>query len=241
MSTHLATERLSAYLDDELHERDLRLVEAHVSECSQCQHRLRGLRRVVDDLQRMPAASPPPVLGRRIEREVSERWRARREEARRGRDRGGFELIQGPVRLGFAMVAGLAMIGLLYAHWVAREGAPAPETRLVLPPAAAVEPSAPRVEAGGRVFVPVEGAWWQEDLLGATETTVEDARVTSADAAIARAPWLADLLALGPVVLDLDGEVALVRAAPEEVPLQGRTPPDAPPAPPSAAAGPSAG
>lgn len=212
MSAHLATERLSAYLDEELHERDLRLVEAHVSECSQCQHRLHGLRRVVDDLQRMPAASPPPVLGRRIEREVSERWRARREEARRGRDRGGFELIQGPIRLGFAMVAGLAMIGLLYAHWVAREGT-AP-TRLVLPPAVAVEPSAQRIEAGGRVFVPVEGVWWQEDLLGASEITVDDAQVTSADAALARAPWLAVLLARGPVVFELDGALSLVRPAP---------------------------
>ncbi|HVR29628.1 MAG TPA: zf-HC2 domain-containing protein [Thermoanaerobaculia bacterium] len=226
MSTHLATDSLSAYLDDELQERDLRLVEAHVSECPDCQRRLKGLRRVVDDLQRLPAAIPPPILGRHVEREVSERWRARREEARRGRDRGGFELVQGPIRLGFAMVACLAMIVVLYAHWVAREGAT--PTQLVVPPAAAVEPSAERVEAGGRVFVPAQGAWWQADLLGASEVTVDDAATIPADAALERAPWLADLLARGPVVLVLDGMVAVVRPAQDPLPPAAPAPSDSP-------------
>jgi len=229
MSSHLATERLSAYLDDELDGADVRLVEEHVLECSQCQHRLSGLRRVVDELRHMPAASPPPLLGRRVENDASARWRARREEARRGRiGSGGFEQVQGPIRLGFAVIAGLAIMAVLFAQALERQQA---ATRLVVPPAAEADRAAERVEAGGRVFVLARGSWWQEDLLGGGRAEeVSAAGAMSAEAALESASWLAPLLARAPVVVELDGAVVVVSA------LDDRAAPGAP-RPPAASQG----
>jgi len=204
MSGHLATERLSAYLDAELDERGLRLVEAHVQECPQCQHRLNGLRRVIEQLHGMPAATPPPlIVGRRVERAVTERWRARREEARRSRLQGRFELVQGPIWLGFAMIAALGILIVLFAHRLDRDASP---TALVVPPAAAVE----RVEVGGRSFVLARDLWRQESLLAAGEAAIAQTPALSAEEGLARAPWLRDLIARAPVLLELDGEVVRV-------------------------------
>jgi hypothetical protein len=211
MSVHLATERLSAYLDDELDGPELRLVETHVLDCPHCRHRLHGLRRVVDELQRLPTLTAPPVLGRSLEREASARWRARRQEAFRGQGRGGFEFLQGIVQLGSAMVVAMAMIALLVAHGMARDGAT--ETRLVIPRAGSIAPSAERIEAGGRLFVLDRGVWWQEDLLGGGEAAVPKDAVWPEAEALARAPWLADLLRRGAVVLELDGAPVLVDPA----------------------------
>jgi anti-sigma factor RsiW len=203
MSVHLATERLSAYLDDELDGPDLRLVEAHVEDCPQCQHRLQGLRRVVAELQRMPTLTAPPILGRTLERQATARWRARRDQAFGGGGQGGFDTLQNLVQLSSAMVIAVAMIAMVVAHVMARDSPT--ETRLVLPPAGAIDHSAERVEAGGRLFVLDSGVWWQEDLLGARDTALPDAEIWPEAEALAHAPWLADLLRRGPVVLELDG------------------------------------
>jgi hypothetical protein len=212
MSAHLAIERLSAYLDDELDGRDSRQVEAHVGECPHCQRRLHGLRRVVDELQRMPTASAPPMLGQALEREASARWRARRDQAFRGQPQSGFEIVQGLIQLSSAMVIAVAMIALVVAHGMARDGARG--TRLVLPPAAgAADPAAERVEAGGRLFVWSGGVWWQHDLLAGGEAAVPRSAARSEEESLAPAPWLADLLRRGPVVLELDGEPVLVEPA----------------------------
>ncbi|HEX2465073.1 MAG TPA: zf-HC2 domain-containing protein, partial [Thermoanaerobaculia bacterium] len=74
MRSHLALKRLSAYLDDELPDREQRLVEAHVSQCNACKSRLHGLRLVVSELQRVPAVEAPPSLARSIETEAAMRW-----------------------------------------------------------------------------------------------------------------------------------------------------------------------
>jgi anti-sigma factor RsiW len=212
MSAHLAIERLSAYLDDELDGRDSRQVEAHVGECPHCQRRLHGLRRVVDELQRMPTASAPPMLGQALEREASARWRARRDQAFRGQPQSGFEIAQGLIHLSSAMVIAVAMIALVVAHGLARDGAQG--TRLVLPPAAgAAEAAAERVEAGGRLFVLAGGVWWQQDLLAGGHEALPEAAARSQQQALARAPWLAELLRRGPVVLELDGVPVLVQPA----------------------------
>jgi anti-sigma factor RsiW len=207
MTTHLATERLSAYLDDELDGRDARQVESHVLDCPRCQRRLHGLRLVVAELQRMPAVDPPEVLERAIEREVSAR-RRRRDQLFRRKTRPGHEIVPGLIQLSSAMAVAVAMVAILVTQGMSRRGEI--ETSLAAPPAEAVEPSADRVEAGGRVFVFARGAWRQQDLAGAAEGATPEPAALSREEALARAPWLADLLGRGPVVLELDGAVVAV-------------------------------
>lgn len=57
-SGHLTTEQLSASLDGQLSEREARLVEAHLADCSACQRELAELRQTVALLQAIPAAIP---------------------------------------------------------------------------------------------------------------------------------------------------------------------------------------
>lgn len=49
---------LSAYIDEELKERDKNLVERHLAACDSCLHELESLRATVDLLKRIPVVSP---------------------------------------------------------------------------------------------------------------------------------------------------------------------------------------
>jgi hypothetical protein len=204
VSAHLATRRLSAYLDDELDGHDSRLVEDHVNGCPRCERRLRGLRGVVVELKRLPQASPPPFLERAIERELQAR-RSAREQRARSLGRNGLRGLQGLIRLSSAMAVAVAMVAVLITDSVSRQRSAEPgEARPV--PAAGAE----RATAGGRHFVLDRGVWRQEGLLAASDAAPTQGPRVSADAALARAPWLAELLRRGPVVLELDGAVVRV-------------------------------
>jgi anti-sigma factor RsiW len=213
MSTHLATKRLSAYLDDELDGRSSRLVERHVSDCPHCRRRLRGLSSVVVELKRMPAAaSPPPMLDRAIERELVA-LRRRREGLSRSTVRSGFEVLQGLIQLSSMMAVAVAMVAILVAHGMSRDAGPA---RPASAPSTTAAPGAGRAEAGGRRFVFDRGAWWQEDLLAAGRAATPEVVALSASSveeALARAPWVVPLLRRGPVVLELDGQAVKVELA----------------------------
>jgi len=57
-----------------------------------------------------------------------------------------------------------------------------------------------------------QGVWWQQSLAGEAGAPVPRATEMAPAEALARAPWLRDLLARGPVVLELDGKRVVVDA-----------------------------
>src|SRR5262245_53260132 len=154
MRSHLATQRLSAYLDDELPDREHRQVEAHVSECPACQSRLHGLRLVVSNLQRMPAASPPPSSPRSVEVEAALRWGPPTLGASRLFGQRSLELLRNLIQLSAMMSGAIAIVGML-AAWnatrerAATESSPAPappQQEELLPAEDVVGPPVPAVE-----------------------------------------------------------------------------------------------
>ncbi len=206
MSTHPATHLLSAYLDRELHDEEKQVVARHVEECSGCQHRLDGLRRVIDELRSIPAAQPPELLTRRIEGHLARAWRERRVQSPLARGQG--ELLAQPgLRLGFALVISLALMTLIFAQGLSRRDHSG--TTLVVPPeATVVDPAEGQsLEIGGRVFGFRTGRWVEVGL----ETAATRILVTSSAEArqlLEGQQWLSELLAPGRgVVLAWEGEV----------------------------------
>ena len=61
----------SAYLDGELAAPEARAVEAHLARCRRCRAELDGLRRVVERIQNLQRATPPPALGETVARQVA--------------------------------------------------------------------------------------------------------------------------------------------------------------------------
>ena len=168
MRSHLATKRLSAYLDDELPDRELRQVEAHVSECPACQSRLHGLRLVVSNLQRMPAASPPPYSARSIEVEAALRWGPPPGKQRLFGQR-GLELLRDLIQLSAVAAGALAIIATLAAWNAARDRGEDPslaeptsrERGSSAGPSEAA--STDRAVVNGKSYVYRDG-WWQEEM-----------------------------------------------------------------------------
>jgi anti-sigma factor RsiW len=154
MRSHLATKRLSAYLDDELPERELRLVEAHVSACATCRSRLHGLRLVVSDLHRMPAVEPPPSSARSVELEAALRWGPPPRWTHRPFGQRGIELLRNLIQLSAMTAGAIAIIAMLVAWNAARErganerspAAVAPEQVERLPAEDVVGPPAPTID-----------------------------------------------------------------------------------------------
>ncbi|MFP3939697.1 MAG: anti-sigma factor family protein [Thermoanaerobaculia bacterium] len=62
---------LSAYLDGELAAPEERAVEAHLARCRRCRTELEGLRRVVERVQSLQRATPPPALAETVARRVA--------------------------------------------------------------------------------------------------------------------------------------------------------------------------
>jgi anti-sigma factor RsiW len=206
MRTHLATKRLSAYLDEELPDREQREVEAHVSQCSECRSRLGGLRLVVSELQRVPAVEAPPTLAHRIESEAAMRWGPRPPGAKTAFGRRGLDLLRDMIQLSAVTAGAVAIIAMLIAYASSRDARPtAPATAVSAGPRASE-----RVEVAGRSFVYREGAWWQERASGAAESRLTSKPTMTAQDALLRAPWLTELLRRGPVVLELDGRIEVV-------------------------------
>jgi hypothetical protein len=211
MRSHLATKRLSAYLDDELPDREQRVVEAHVAQCTVCRGRLHGLRLVVSELQRVPTVETPPTLARRIETEAAMRWgppgspRGPRLLGRRG-----FKVLQDMIQLSVVTAAAMSMIAMLLTYSPtldARQGATAEAL------AANALAASDRAEVAGRSFVFRDQVWWQESLLSRLGRSRAPMPTIAVQDALARAPWIAGLLRRGPVVLELDGLVQVVELA----------------------------
>lgn len=70
MSGHLAVELLSCYMDEETTPAQLRLVEGHLNDCTDCRQTLAGLRAVAAGVRRLEAVAPPPALAAAVERRV---------------------------------------------------------------------------------------------------------------------------------------------------------------------------
>lgn len=62
---------LSAYLDGELAAPQQRSVEAHLARCRRCRTDLDRLRRVVERVQSLQRATPPPALAETVARQVA--------------------------------------------------------------------------------------------------------------------------------------------------------------------------
>lgn len=104
---------LSAYLDGELAAPQQRSVEAHLARCPRCRTELDRLRRVVERVQSLQRATPPPALGETVARRV----------ALETRRRGLLERLEGALRrlpvepatlLTFGVVVALAAIVSLF-------------------------------------------------------------------------------------------------------------------------------
>ncbi len=77
------TDQLSAYLDDELPERERLSVERHLAECAECRHALQQLRRVVTTAAALPSQPPESELWHGIARRIDGPAAARFDRGRR--------------------------------------------------------------------------------------------------------------------------------------------------------------
>ena len=181
-------------------------MEAHLAECSGCQHRLKRRRSVVEQLQRVQPARPPDFLTHQVRRRVASRsWAAWR--ARTGtRQLGATGFPPGPLGLGFALVVALATILLLFAVATHQKRA----TSVVVAPSAAYDPLPERLELGGRRFERSSPGWREEGV-------DERARPLPASSPEGRRimgenPWLEQLLSSEAAVrFRSEGEVLEIR------------------------------
>jgi HAMP domain-containing protein len=206
---HLRAEILSAYIDEELTTPELRLAEHHLGGCLDCRERLEGLRRVAGGLRSLERVAPPAVLEHGLRRHLAI---DAKERGLRGRLE---ERSLAPRRLpthfglGFATVLAFAAILYLFAQ--------ALDVRRI----GSIEAVGDGL-AAGRPAVAFErdGAMWrQENLLG------DPVRMMAVDSEEGRlllreVPALLALIEGSEgVVLELDGEVVLVRGEEPEPPL----------------------
>jgi len=209
MSRHLAVKLLSSYMDEEVTPAQLRLVEGHLSACTDCRRAIAGLRAVAAGVRRLEAAAPPPTLSAAVERRVR---LASREEPGRFRLEDGLKRWVGQPVLApaFAIILALGAILYLFAFGVSRSGphttrlvvaaapvdedthslekpaefrtdseVPAPKTDLD-PLGAAVGSATSEVrELAGRRFVQKDGIWVEVGLEGEPALEVLDLRLDS--------------------------------------------------------------
>lgn len=119
MSSHLAIEVLSSYLDEEVTPKQLRLVEEHLDECADCRRTLDGLRSVSESVRRLESVAPPPTLGMATE----QRLRIAALEESRGLDieRSLGQWLKQPVLAPvFAVVLALGAILYLFSYGLAQ-------------------------------------------------------------------------------------------------------------------------
>lgn len=147
MSGHLALELLSSYLDQEVTPRQLRLVEDHLEECSQCRKTLAGLRSVADTVRRLESVAPPSTLGMATERRI----RLTSLEESRGLDIErslGSWLRQPVLAPAFAVVLALGAILYLFSYGLAERDARSTRVVVASLPAEEAE-TAPSEETAG--------------------------------------------------------------------------------------------
>jgi anti-sigma factor RsiW len=148
MSAHPAVELLSGYLDAEVSPAELRRVEGHLSDCSECRRTVAGLRAVAEGVRRLEAVAPPATLAESVERrvrrvELAEPRGARLEENLRR------WMAQPVLAPAFAIILALGAIVYLFAFGVARDESRG--TRLVIASAPPEEPAVAETGPAGRV------------------------------------------------------------------------------------------
>lgn len=149
MSGHPAVELLSGYLDAEVSPAELRRVEGHLSDCSECRRTVAGLRAVAEGVRRLEAVAPPATLAESVERGVRRVGLAEPRAARLEKNlrRWMAQPVLAPV---FAIILALGAIVYLFAFGVARDESRG--TRLVVASASREEPAvAETAPAGGSV------------------------------------------------------------------------------------------
>ena len=192
MSAHAAVEQLSALIDGELEERELRRIDLHLESCPGCRARLEGLRAAAASLASLgPLLAAMPLeadrsrrirLGAAIARSRLERRLPRRPEA-------GLPLWWPALAL-IALIAGVGgPLGV--------GPAPAPEVERPVATAAALA-GAPVAIVGDRIFRR-EGAVWLELENGEAQGPTRTATPEEARALRSELPGLSRLLADGPV------------------------------------------
>src|SRR5262245_12019096 len=207
MNRHLSTEQLSAYLDAELGYAEMRALEAHCAECTECDARLAAMRRVVAGLGRVERAVPPPDLRQQIRRQVV--LAPPMPAMRRALE--SLRLLLFPPRpaLRTAAAMGLALVVGLFAvnHNSTRDfilhSEPARVQEVVtvstgVPLAMMVTTS----EVAGRKFIWTESGWVQRGLEGETPVARVDAGSPRGRELLTRYSDLEFLLADGSPVVD---------------------------------------
>lgn len=196
---HLELELLSAYLDREIDEPERPPVEAHLEACLSCQHRLDGLRRVVDGVHRLERAAPPPVLDTMVKRHIvleregsgiASRWSS-------GRRWGGG--LSSQVGIMFALVFALAVILFLFSSALERQTEP------ILVPVIDTFGSPREVVLSSRTFVREPHGYREQ---GSSQSSSRSVAFGSeaAQALLAAEPDLEGLLDEGPLTVLIAGE-----------------------------------
>lgn len=120
---HLATEQLSAFLDNQLSSEEQSIVEAHLQNCQQCQDALAGLRQTVFLLHALPQPDVPRIfalspgvsyLQERPERQSETQQHQRQPVTNQSTSRkSGLSYIQRTIRAASTLVAVVGLIFLL--------------------------------------------------------------------------------------------------------------------------------
>ena len=209
MSGHLASEILSAYLDEELVPRESDHAEDHLSDCPECRQRLAGLRSVVARLHGVQTGALPPYLSGQatalISLEATPKSLIDRFEARMRR----LYFPQSTIPLAFGLVMALVMTVYVFT-WAVHETKSA---RSAVPDESTSVDSVPVQEVllGSARFVR-QGSIWQEVSVGEASPGRRIAVSTEEGAQVLETmPGLAGLLVSSSgAVVTWRGEVVLL-------------------------------
>ncbi|HVS62488.1 MAG TPA: zf-HC2 domain-containing protein [Thermoanaerobaculia bacterium] len=199
---HLPGEVLSAYIDEELTAPERREAEDHLGHCADCQDRLEGLRRVAGGLRSLERVAPPAMLEHGLRRHLAI---DAKERGLRGRlEERSLAPRRLPTHFGLVFATVLAFAVILYLFAQALD---VRQNGSIGAVGAEFEGARPAV-----AFERDGALWRQERVLG------EPARIVEVESEEGRR-LLADLPALlaliegsEGVVLEIDGEVVLIRS-----------------------------
>ncbi len=210
MSSHASAELLSAYLDSQLVEPEVRQLEEHLDRCPQCHVRLEGLRKVVKNLQNLEQLATPLTLEQTVARRIA---LSTERESLLDRFESSMSIFnrQSPILATFGVVIALALFIYLFSYTLhLREHATTPVIWEDLPAAAPADVAeGSRLSVAGRELVwSADGLWVEE---GVDDTSVSRALALDSEAGralLTEHPELADLASLDRgVVLEVGGEI----------------------------------
>ena len=197
---HLPADLLSAYLDRELTDQERRRTEGHLDDCTACRERLEGLRRVAVGLRSLDRVAPPAVLEHGLQRHLA---LDAKERGLRGRlEERSLAPRRLPTHFGlvFATVIALAAILYLFTQEIGRQ------------PNGPNQARTPGSERPAVAFEREGPFWRQEGLVGDPVRTL-DAGSEEGLMLLREVPALLALVeGSGGVLLEVDGEVVLLRS-----------------------------